>query len=67
MDLLPALRTGEALVAGEVVSVPGRVQLPLIEPRPSSDDPLVAEAWRKEREEGDYAETITRWRQQRTH
>jgi len=38
-DLLPALRTGEAIIVGEGVEIPSRVRLPLIEPRPSSNDP----------------------------
>jgi hypothetical protein len=65
MDLLPALRTGEALIAGEVVTVPSRVQLPLVEPRPSSNDPPVSDSWHKTVVQADYRETVTRWRRQR--
>ena len=49
VDLLAALRTGEAVIVGEAVPIPCRVRVPLIEPRPTSNDPDVAEAWRKVR------------------
>jgi DNA helicase HerA-like ATPase len=66
IDLLPALRTGEALVLGEAMQIPSRVRLPLIEPRPKSDDPEVAERWRDKRVPGvPYALSVTAWRRQR--
>jgi len=66
IDLLPALRTGEAIVLGEAMQIPSRVRLPLIEPRPKSDDPNVAECWRRERvKESAYDLAVTGWRQQR--
>jgi hypothetical protein len=65
LDLLPALRTGEALILGEAVPIPSRVRLPLIEPRPRSDDPETAEAWKKPRVPGtDYSRCVTSWRRQ---
>lgn len=66
VDLLPALRTGEALVLGEAMQIPSRVRLPLIEPRPKSDDPEVARRWREKRTPGaPYATSVTAWRRQR--
>ena len=66
IDLLPALRTGEALVVGEAIQIPSRVRLPLIEPRPKSDDPEVSARWTAARESSpDYAKAVTGWRQQR--
>lgn len=66
IDLLPALRTGEALVLGEAIQIPSRVRLPLIEPRPKSDDPEVSARWTAAREPNpDYARAVTAWRQQR--
>ncbi|MFA5786490.1 MAG: DUF87 domain-containing protein [Actinomycetota bacterium] len=66
MELLPALRTGEAVVLGEAVPIPSRIRLPLIEPRPKSDDPEVASCWGMDREgPAPYAEAVTGWRQQR--
>ena len=65
LDLLPALRTGEALVLGEAVRIPSRVRLPLIEPRPASDDPEVSKRWFEKRASPDYGVAITSWREQR--
>lgn len=66
IDLLPALRTGEALVVGEAIQIPSRVRLPLIEPRPKSDDPEVSARWAAAREPSpQYAKAVTGWRQQR--
>lgn len=66
VDLLPALRTGEALVLGESVQIPSRVRLPLIEPRPKSDDPDVSECWAKARDAmPHYKLTINGWRRQK--
>lgn len=65
VDLLPALRTGEAIVLGEATQIPSRIRLPLIEPRPNSDDPKVGECWRKERiANANYNQAITSWRNQ---
>lgn len=66
IDLLPALRTGEALVLGEAVKIPSRIRLPLIEPRPRSDDPEPAKRWREERVSNPlYTKAVTGWRCQR--
>jgi len=65
LDLLPALRTGEALVLGEGVQIPSRIRLPLVEPRPKSDDPEVAKLWAKKRiKKAPYEKAITGWRRQ---
>ena len=65
IDLLPALRTGEAIVLGEAVPLPCRVRLPLVEPRPRSDDPKVGDNWRNEKTASpDYAKAVTSWRVQ---
>lgn len=64
--LLPALRTGEALIVGEGVQIPSRVRLPLIEPRPKSDDPEVAKCWSNKRiSKPMYNKSINGWRRQR--
>ena len=66
VDLLPALRTGEALVLGEAVLIPSRVRLPLVEPRPKSDDPETAKRWKDARNKKTlYEESVTGWRRQR--
>jgi hypothetical protein len=65
IDLLPALRTGEALVMGEAVPIPSRVRFLLVEPRPRSDDPEVAKRWREARQtKTEYAKAVSAWRSQ---
>lgn len=64
IDLLPALRTGEALVLGEALPIPSRVQIPLVEPRPHSEDPVVSERW-KASDAPDLSAVVERWREQR--
>ena len=64
-DLLPALRTGEAIILGEATQIPSRVRIPLIEPRPNSDDPKVGICWRKGKIKNvQYDMAITAWRNQ---
>ncbi|NVL91183.1 MAG: DUF87 domain-containing protein [Desulfobacterales bacterium] len=63
IDMLPALRTGEALVLGEAVQIPCRIRLPLVEPRPKSDDPEPAKRWKETRVENPpYDIAVTGWR-----
>lgn len=66
MDSLPVLRTGEAVIAGEAARLPirCRITLPPESARPSSEDPLVAEAWTKPRQPEDYARVAAAWRAQ---
>jgi uncharacterized protein len=66
MDSLPVLRTGEAIIAGEAAKLPirCRVTLPPADARPSSEDPMVAEAWAKEWAKGDYDRVAAAWRAQ---
>lgn len=67
IDLLPSLRTGEALVIGEAVEIPSRVRIPLKTPRPTSDDPKLVECWRKTFKQGadDYKRVVTSQREQK--
>jgi hypothetical protein len=65
IDLLPALRTGEALILGEAVPIPCRVRMRLVEPRPKSDDPDVAARWKeKPVDQPEYSKAVTGWRAQ---
>lgn len=68
VDLLPVLRTGEAIVAGEAASLPVRcrVTLPNPEQRPKSSDPKVSEAWSNKRIAEGYDRVVVSWRAQRT-
>lgn len=70
-SLLPILRTGEAIVAGEAVHIPTRVliQAPPEDRRPASEDPVVYEpglpgGWNRPQEPADYAEVVELWRRQ---
>lgn len=78
-EMLPVLRTGEAIIVGEAVSLPVRT---LIEPppkdrRPDSVDPRVAVrgnvqkdgfegpgGWNQKRDEPNYAAVVRQWRKQ---
>jgi hypothetical protein len=65
-NLLPALRTGEALVVGDAMQIPSRIRVDLVEPRPESTDPPIAARWREQREPTpDYAAAVTAWRHQK--
>lgn len=68
VDLLPVLRTGEAIVAGEAARLPVRcrVTLPAPEQRPKSSDPKVSEAWATKRIAEGYDRVVASWRAQRT-
>lgn len=68
VDLLPVLRTGEAIIAGEAARLPVRcrVTLPSPEHRPKSSDPKVAEAWANKRVAEGYDRVMASWRAQRT-
>ncbi len=60
-EALPALRTGEAIVAGEAVTLPCRVQITRPNPRPEADDPSL-DSWRMPPVENDVTDAIARWR-----
>jgi DNA helicase HerA-like ATPase len=63
-NLLPSLRTGEGIVIGEAFKIPSRIKIPLIEPRPDSNDPEPSKAWKKEFDKINYSKTINNWRHQ---
>jgi uncharacterized protein len=68
MDLLPVLRTGEAIITGEAARLPVRcrVTLPLENHQPRSKDPKVSEAWAFRRRAESYDRVVASWRAQRT-
>lgn len=68
MDLLPVLRTGEAIIAGEAARLPVRCRVTLPEEihQPRSADPKVTEAWSQRRESEGYDRVVASWRAQRT-
>jgi uncharacterized protein DUF87 len=76
-QMLPVLRTGEAIIVGEAVSLPVRTMVdpPAKNRRPDSEDPRVVVrggidgfegpgGWNQRREEPDYAAVVRQWRKQ---
>lgn len=68
MDLLPVLRTGEAVIVGESARLPVRCRVTLPKPhqRPNSVDPDVSDAWRSRRVAEGYDRVAASWRSQDT-
>lgn len=68
MDLLPVLRTGEAIITGEAARLPVRcrVTLPSTRYRPRSSDPQVTAAWGTRRVSEGYQRVVASWRAQST-
>ena len=68
MDLLPVLRTGEAIIAGEAARLPVRcrVTLPSEAHLPKSADPEVTAAWSARRRAEGYDRVVASWRAQST-
>jgi uncharacterized protein len=81
-DMLPALRTGEAIIVGEAVSLPMRslIDPPAKNRKPDSEDPRVvvrgslqrdgfdgAGGWNQKRDVPDYAAVVRLWRKQSPH
>lgn len=66
LDVLPVLRTGEAIVMGEAAKLPMRcrITLPPEEERPRSVDPRVAQQWSLQRRSGGYDRIVASWRAQ---
>lgn len=66
LDILPVLRTGEAVIMGEAAKLPMRckITLPAPEHQPRSKDPNVANAWSKKDVANDYSAVVAAWRSQ---
>lgn len=64
VDLLPSLRTGEALISGEAVKIPSRVKFFKISNAPKSSDPKASEKWLRtiENTENEYKSLLKSWR-----
>lgn len=67
LDVLPVLRTGEAIVMGEAAKLPMRcrVRLPIEPHRPKSTDPGVVDSWSIEKRIEGYDRVVASWRAQR--
>ncbi len=69
MDMLPALRTGEAIITGEAATLPIRCRITLPDKPPDSRDPSVTKLWGKERKpdtdmDSIYNKIVVSWRSQ---
>ena len=69
LDMLPTLRTGEAIVVGQSVSLPMRtiIDAPSADRRPESDDPAVydpqgTQGWNAPQRSGGYGKIVRTWR-----
>jgi DNA helicase HerA-like ATPase len=64
VDLLPSLRTGEAIVSGEGVSIPSRVKFSKLTNAPKSEDPVASKQWNHPYflRESDYNQLVSLWR-----
>ena len=68
-NMLPSLRTGEAIIVGEAVQLPLRalIDAPERNRRPDSHDPKVYDqdaggGWNQPKNEEDYARVLENWR-----
>ncbi len=69
MDMLPVLRTGEAIITGEAATLPIRCRITLPDKRPDSSDPEVTEQWKIDKQPQDrmddiYNRITASWRSQ---
>lgn len=64
VDLLPSLRTGEALISGEAVKIPSRVKFFKIANAPKSSDPKASEKWLEtiDDSQNEYKKLLKSWR-----
>lgn len=60
-DVLPSLRTGEAIVSGEAVTLPTRVMIDMPNPVPDAADPSL-QPWRSDAHPNELVAAISRWR-----
>lgn len=66
VDLLPSLRTGEAIISGEGVKIPSRIQFHKLSNAPKGTDPIVSARWMEDKNISikDYENLLTLWRNQ---
>ena len=67
LEVLPVLRTGEAIIMGEAAKLPmrTRITLPAEKHQPKSSDPKVVSRWSLPRREEGYERMVASWRAQR--
>jgi hypothetical protein len=62
MDILPSLRTGEALILGDALALPSRVLIDTPDPKPLSADVQFSEWWADGIKQMDVERVVRRWR-----
>ncbi len=67
-ELLPSLRTGEALVLGDALQVPSRIRVHKARRKPIGEDPTLPEAWQRTPRPDviHYEQAVRNWRAQST-
>ncbi len=67
VDLLPSLRAGEAIISGEGVKIPSRVQFYKLPNAEKGSDPIPSERWLDEKDitVADYENLLAHWRNQK--
>ena len=60
-NVLPSLKTGEAIISGEAVALPARVMVDRPNPMPRSEDPST-DVWRGEKALSDLTGALLEWR-----
>jgi DNA helicase HerA-like ATPase len=67
-ELLPSLRTGEALVLGDALQVPSRVRIRRARNKPVGEDPALPAAWQRPERPAEalFDNAVTNWRAQST-
>lgn len=60
-NLLPSLRPGEALVVGDAVPMPLRVQIDAPDPEPTSADIKFFDKWKLRQSQTDVSDVVRRW------
>ena len=67
IDLLPNLRTGEAIISGEAVKIPSRVQFYKLGNAPKGSDPNVAACWKSKLDVDilSYEKLVSLWQNQK--
>jgi DNA helicase HerA-like ATPase len=61
IDTLPSLRQGEALIVGEAIPMPLRVQIDFPNPEPSSADIKFFDKWKQSETKTDIPDVVERW------
>ena len=65
IDLLPSLRTGEAVIIGDIVPIPSRVRIRKARKKLMGNDPKLPDTWTTKRPDiQQYARALSNWRTQ---